>query len=160
MSTPLGIPAAFCILRDHCGKWHHLKCTDLSKSQLEIFTCDKAFEWVCDQCLTDKCQKCNIPTKERTKIQCEKCNKKFHLRCAGLSKTAYIPTTSWYCYQCHGDVFPLNTISVNQLLNLSFSSRNFDKHPNQLKTVHNSTSSDSMNGNLSLEQEAHSQIFG
>ena len=130
---------------DYCRKWHHLKCTDLNAAQFEIYARDKSFEWVCNHCAINTCHKCNILTKDCSKIQCEKCGKRYHLRCAGLSKTAYIPTTSWYCYQCHEDIFPLNTISVNQILNLSFNSLDFDKHPNyvpqlpQLRTIHNSS---------------------
>ena len=124
---------------DYCRKWHHLKCSDLKKSQFDIFVRDESFEWACNYCVANTCHKCNILTKDGTKIQCAKCEKKYHLRCAGLSKTAYIPTTSWYCYQCHEDIFPFNTISVSQVLNLSFNSLNFDKHPNQLRTIHNSS---------------------
>ena len=124
---------------DYCINWHHLQCTDLNPAQFEIYARDKSFEWVCNYCVVNTCHKCNILTKDCSKIQCERCEQKYHLRCAGLSKTAYIPTTSWYCYQCNEDIFPFNIISVNQILNLSFNSLNLDKHPNQLQSIHNAS---------------------
>ena len=62
--------------------------------------------------------------------------KNYHLRCAGLSKTAFIPTTQWYCYQCQEDIFPFNNISVRQVSNLSFNSLSLARHPNQLRSIH------------------------
>ena len=64
--------------------------------------------------------------------------KKYHLRCAGLSKTAYIPTTAWYCYQCHEDIFPFNSISIKQVSSLTFNSLSLNRHPNQLRSIHSS----------------------
>ena len=125
---------------DYCLRWFHLRCTDLTSSQFEIFTKQKSFEWVCNHCAENICQKCNILTKNSTKIQCEKCEKKFHLICAGLSKTAYIPTTSWYCYQCHEELFPFNSISVKQVCNLAFNSLKLNTHPNQIHSIHSNYS--------------------
>ena len=127
-----------CISCHYCRKWYHLKCTDLTKAQFEIFTKEKSFEWVCNSCVTNICNKCNILTKDNTKIQCDNCNKKYHLRCAGLSKTAYIPTTMWYCYLCQENIFPFNSISVRQVSNLSYNSLNLTRHPNQLRSIHSS----------------------
>ena len=126
---------------DYCRKWCHLQCTDLSESQFEIFSKDKSFEWACSKCVTNICNKCNILTKDNTKIKCDKCNQNYHLRCAGLSKTAFIPTTMtgttiWYCYQCQEDIFPFNNISVKQISNLSFNSLSSARHPNQLRSIH------------------------
>ena len=86
--------------------------------------------------MTNICSKCNILTKDNTKIQCEKCNKKYHLRCAGLSKTAYIPTTCWYCYQCQEEILPFINVSVRQIKNYSFNSLSRSTHPNQLRSIH------------------------
>ena len=83
--------------------------------------------------------KCNILTKKGSKIQCDKCESNYHLGCAGLSKSAYIPTTLWYCYQCHEDIFPFINISVKQVSNLSFNSLYVDKHPNQIRSMYNSS---------------------
>ena len=69
-------------------------------------------------------------------MKCDKCEKNYHLRCAGLSKTAFIPTTMWYCYQCQEDIFPFNNISVRQISNLSFNSLSSARHPNQLRSIH------------------------
>ena len=124
---------------DNCRKWHHLECTDLTKFQFEIFTHDKSFEWICTKCVKNSCKKCNILTKQGTSIQCDKCENNYHLGCAGLSKTAYIPTTLWYCYQCHEDIFPFNSIPVKQVNSLSFNSLYLDKHPNQIRSIHNSS---------------------
>ena len=121
---------------DYCRKWYHLVCTDLTKRQFEIFSKDKSFEWTCNNCIDNICNKCNLLTKGGLKIQCDKCDKKYHLRCAGLSKTAYIPTTAWYCYQCHEDIFPFNKIPVNQVAKLTFNSLNLNRHPNQLRSIH------------------------
>ena len=120
---------------DYCRKWCHLECTDLSESQFAIFTKDKSFEWACSKCESNLCNKCNILTKDNTKIKCDKCNLTYHLRCAGLSKTAYIPTTKWYCYQCQANIFPFNNISVRQVSNLSFNSLSLTRHPNQLRSI-------------------------
>ena len=121
---------------DYCRKWCHLECTDLSESQFEIFSKDKSFEWACSNCERNICNKCNILTKDNTRIKCDKCDKNYHLRCAGLSKTAFIPTTQWYCYQCQDDIFPFNNISVRQVSNLSFNSLSLVRHPNQLRSIH------------------------
>ena len=120
---------------DYCRKWFHLDCTDLTKQQFEILTRVKSFEWFCSKCESEKCNKCNI-LQHGTKIQCSKCEKKYHLRCAGLSKTAYIPTTAWHCYLCQEDIFPFNTISVKQLSSLTFNSLNLNRHPNQIRSLH------------------------
>ena len=117
---------------DNCRKWYHLKCTELTKTQFEIFTKDKSFEWVCDKCDSKTCNKCNILTNPGNKIQCERCLHHFHLRCAGLSKAAYIPTVAWYCFQCHEDIFPFSNISIKQISNLTFNSLYPERHPNQL----------------------------
>ena len=70
--------------------------------------------------------------------------KKYHLRCAGLSKTAFIPTTLWYCFQCLDEIFPYNTIPVKQICNLTFNSNNLSQHPNQFRSIHrvNNTNSE------------------
>ena len=127
-----------CISCDNCYKWHHLACTDLTKTQFEVFTREKSFEWICNICVKNSCNKCNILTKQGTSIQCDKCENIYHLGCAGLSKTAYIPTTSWYCYQCHEDIFPFNSISIKQVNNFTFNSLHLDKHPNHIRSIHNS----------------------
>ena len=123
---------------DNCRKWYHLECTDLTKTQFEIFTKDKSFDFICDKCESNTCNKCNILTNPGNKIQCERCEKYYHLRCAGLSKTAYIPTTAWYCFQCHEDIFPFSRLSIKQISNLTFNSLCPDRHPNQLRSIHNS----------------------
>ena len=127
-----------CISCDNCFKWYHLRCTDLTRTQFEIFTREKSFEWICNLCVKNSCNKCNILTKQGNSIQCDKCENNYHLSCTGLSKTAYIPTTSWYCYQCHEDIFPFNSITIKQVFNLTFNSLNLDKHPNHIRSIHNS----------------------
>ena len=127
-----------CISCDNCHKWLHLTCTDLTKTQFEIFTREKSLEWICNICVKQSCNKCNILTKQGTSIQCDKCENIYHLSCAGLSKTAYIPTTSWYCYQCHEDIFPFNSISAKLVNNLTFNSLHLDRHPNYIRSIHNS----------------------
>ena len=124
-----------CISCDYCKKWYHLHCTDLTQAQFEIFSQVKSFEWHCNKCLSEKCNKCNL-LQYGNKIQCEKCEKKYHLRCAGLSKTAYIPTSAWYCYQCQAEIFPFNSISVKQVSSLTFNSLNLNRHPNQIRSIH------------------------
>ena len=124
---------------DYCRKWYHLSCTDVTKHQFEVFTQEKSFEWYCINCVNNICNKCNLLTKGGVKIQCNKCDKRYHLRCAGLSSKAYIPTTLWYCYQCHEDIFPFNKLTVKQVSNLAFNSLNLNKHPNQLPTIHATT---------------------
>ena len=75
-----------CISCDNCYKWHHLACTDLTKTQFEVFTREKSFEWICNICVKKSCNKCNILTKQGTSIQCDKCENIYHLTCAGLAK--------------------------------------------------------------------------
>ena len=117
---------------DCCNKFYHLKCTELTNSQFEIYSLDKSFHWYCNKCDLKTCNKCNILTRHTHPIQCENCEKFYHLRCAGLSKTAYICTTSWYCYQCNEDIFPFNKLTVKQLSSLAFNSIDSNKHPNKL----------------------------
>ena len=104
-----------CIQCDFCRKWHHFECSDLTPGQFEIYTKDKSFDWYCKDCDENRCKKCDIVSRHGHKIQCQKCENLYHLKCAGLSKNAYIPTTSWYCYQCNEDIFPFNTISPKKI---------------------------------------------
>ena len=117
---------------DCCNKFYHLKCTELTNSQFEIYSIDKSFTWYCNKCDLKTCNKCNIITRHSHPIQCENCEKFYHLRCAGLSKTAYICTTSWYCYQCNENIFPFNKLTIKQLSSLAFNSIDSNKHPNKL----------------------------
>ena len=121
---------------DCCNKFYHLKCTELTNSQFQIYSIDKSFTWYCNKCDLKTCNKCNILTRHSHPIQCEKCEKYYHLRCAGLSKTAYIYTTSWYCYQCNENIFPFNKLTVKQLSTLSFNSIDSNKHPNKIYSHH------------------------
>ena len=113
-----------------------MQCTDLTENQFEIFKKDKSFEWFCEKCASNVCKKCNIITTDDVRIQCQKCENKYHLRCVGLSKTAFIPTTLWYCYLCLDEIFPYNSIPVKQICNLAFNSNNLDRHPNQFRSIH------------------------
>ena len=122
-----------CISCDYCNKWYHLQCTDLTESQFDIFKKDKSFEWFCQKCESNVCRKCNIITRDNVRIQCQKCENKYHLRCAGLSKTAFIPATLWYCYQCLDEIFPYNSIPVKQICNLAFNSNNLNRTPTNLE---------------------------
>ena len=121
---------------DFCDKFYHLECTGLTQNQFDIYSIDESFSWNCNKCDVKRCNKCNILTRHNHPIQCDKCDKFYHLRCAGLSKTAYIPTTSWFCYQCNEDIFPFNSISVKQISTLTFNSIETNKHPNKLRTLH------------------------
>ena len=120
---------------DFCHKFYHLKCTELTYSQFEIYSVDKSFNWYCEKCDLKRCNKCNILTRHKQPIKCENCEKSYHLRYAGLSKTAYISTTSWFCYQCHENIFAFNKLTVKQVLSLSFNSCNTNKHPNKLRRL-------------------------
>jgi hypothetical protein len=53
-----------------------------------------------------------------------------------LAKLLSFQQLPWYCYQCHENIFPFNSISVKQVSNLSFNSLSLDRHPNQLRTIH------------------------
>ena len=125
-----------CIQCDFCRKWHHFECSDLTQGQFEIYTKDKSFDWYCKGCDENRCKKCDIVSRHGHKIQCQKCENLYHLKCAWLSKNAYIPTTSWYCYQCNEDIFPFNTISPKKILSLSYNSNLLDRHPNRFKRLH------------------------
>ena len=105
---------------DWCDKFYHLKCTGLTKSQFEIYSVDKSFTWFCNKCDLKKCNKCEILTRHSFPIKCDNCYKYYHLKCAGLSQTAFIPLTTWFCYQCHEDIFPFNSITVKQVSAMSF----------------------------------------
>ena len=120
---------------DFCDKYYHLKCSGLTQSQFDIFSVDESFTWFCNTCDLKRCNKCDILTRHSKPIQCDKCAKHYHLRCAGLSQTAYIPTTSWHCYQCNEDTFPFNAISVQKLNSLTFNSLVTSIHPNKLRTL-------------------------
>ena len=132
-----------CIACDFCDKFYHLECSGLSQNQFDIFSVDQSFTWFCNKCDLKRCNKCDILTRHSHPIQCDKCAKHYHLKCAGLSKTSYIPCTSWYCYQCNNETFPLNTVSVKQLHSLSFNSLECESksHPNKLRTL-NTTKTD------------------
>jgi hypothetical protein len=124
---------------DWCDKFYHLKCTGLTNAQFEIYSVDKSFTWFCKKCDMKKCNKCNILTRHSVPIKCDCCQKYYHLRCAGLSQTAYIPTTTWNCYQCNEKIFPFNSLNAKQVTSLTFNSINTSKHPNRLFTLHTST---------------------
>ena len=131
------VPNVDSICCDSCDKWFHFECTDLTKAQFRIHTIDESFTWFCDKCVVDTCNKCKILTRHGPKLNCAKCNKHYHLRCAGLSKKAEITYgIPWYCYQCNEDIFPFNSITVKQLSTLTFNSINTNKHPNKLRTLH------------------------
>ena len=123
---------------DWCDKFYHLKCTGLTKSQFEIYSVDKSFTWFCNKCDLKRCNKCDILTRHSSPIKCDNCYKYYHLRCAGLSQTAFIPLTTWFCYQCHEDIFPFNSITVKQVSAMSFNSIDTSKHPNKLRTLNTS----------------------
>ena len=116
---------------DWCDKFYHLKCTGLTKSQFEIYSVDKSFSWFCNKCDLKRCNKCNILTRYKSPIKCDNCDKYYHLRCAGLSKKAFIPTTTWHCYQCSESILPYNRLSVKQINSIAK-----DKHPNKFRTLH------------------------
>ena len=126
-----------CIACDFCDKYYHLECTGLTKSQFDIYSIDESFTWFCNKCELKKCNKCNILTRHSLPIKCDNCAKHYHLRCAGLSQTAFIPTTTWHCYQCSEDIFPFNSITVKQVISLTFNSINSNKHPNKFRTLCN-----------------------
>ena len=112
-----------CIACDFCDKFYHFECTDLTKHQFDIFCVDKSFTWFCKNCDLKTCNKCNILTRYGPQpIKCDNCMKHYHLRCAGLSQKAYIPNTTWFCYQCNEDIFPFNSITVKQVSTLAFNS--------------------------------------
>ena len=128
----------------YCNKWFHLSCTDLSNEQFEVFQRIKSFSWACAQCDDfERCKKCEILTNRNDpKIQCDNCDNLYHIHCAGLSKTAFIPNRTecpWFCYQCNENLFPFNAIAVDKLAKLSFNSLIPDKHPNQLRKLYLST---------------------
>ena len=95
-------------------------------------------------------QKCDIVSRHGREIQCQKCDNLYHLKCAGLSKTAYIPTTPWYCYQCNEEIFPFNTITPKKILSLSYNSNLLDRHPNRFRRLHIPQIVDSKKSNFSL----------
>ena len=96
------VPNVDSICCDCCDKWFHLECTEITRAQFKVFTTDGSFVWFCNKCTIDTCNKCNILTRHGPKLNCAKCNKHYHLRCAGLSKKAEIPYgIPWYCYQCN-----------------------------------------------------------
>ena len=123
---------------DFCDRWFHLECTGLTRHQFEIFTVDESFSWFCKKCDLSRCNKCNILTKHGIKMICDNCEKPYHMKCAGHSKTSFIPTGTWYCYKCNEDIFPFNSISVKQMASLTYNSVNTTKHPNKLRTLHSS----------------------
>ena len=121
---------------DWCDKFYHKKCTELTDHQFEIYSVDKSFTWFCKKCDVKRCNKCNILTRHNQPIKCDNCDKFYHLRCAGLSKTAFIPYTTWFCFQCLENIFPFSTLSVKQISFISFNSIDTIKHPNKLRTLH------------------------
>ena len=124
-----------CIACDFCDKWYHIECTNLTKTQFDLYNKDKSFSWFCDKCSREKCKKCDILTKGSLKIKCELCKKHYHFRCAGLNKKSYI-YTPWYCYQCNDDIFPFNNLPVKKILALTFNSLDLSRHPNKIRSLH------------------------
>ena len=131
----------------YCYEWSHLSCTDLSSEQFEVFSKVKSFSWACAQCdENERCKKCEILTERKDiKIQCDNCENLYHLHCAGLSKSAFIPDRTecpWFCYQCNENLFPFNSIEIKKLKKLSFNSLTPDKHPNQLRKLFSATTAE------------------
>ena len=130
---------------DCCEKFYHQKCTELTDFQFEIYSIDKSFSWFCKKCDAKKCNKCDLFTRHSQPIKCDNCDKYYHLKCAGLSKKAFIPSEiPWHCYQCNENVFPFNSITVKQLSSIAFNSIDTARHPNKLRTLHTTRSSTSV----------------
>ena len=123
---------------DVCNKWHHLKCSYLTKDQFDIHTVEDSLEWFCNVCTADKCEKCDIVfRKGKSIVKCSSCTKKYHISCVGLSKQSIvkIDTKLWNCTRCKNDIFPFNTITSSQIESFSFNSLATAKHTNKLRTI-------------------------
>ena len=90
---------------DACNKWHHLKCTNLTTDQFEIHIHEDSLEWFCNDCLADKCMRCEIIFR---KGKSSTCTKKYHISCVGLNIQSFdkINTNLWNCFICKNDIFP------------------------------------------------------
>ena len=126
-----------CIRCDLCNRWHHLKCTKVTKDQFDIYSVDESFEWFCSSCSSDKCNTCEIIFRRGKSISCTTCTKKYHITCVGLNNLSLnkIDPNFWICFQCKNDIFPFNTITSAQIETLSFNSLAKDKHENKLRTI-------------------------
>ena len=122
---------------DKCHKWHHLKCTEVTKDQFDIFSVDESFEWICSSCSSDKCNTCEIIFRRGKSISCTKCTKKYHITCVGLNNQSLdkLDTNFWICFECKTNIFPFNNITSAQIETLSFNSLAKNKHENKLRTT-------------------------
>ena len=125
---------------DKCNKWFHLKCTNLRQSEFEIYCIDNSFEWICENCSNDCCNKCEIIfRKHNNAISCDSCEGWFHLKCSGLSKELFkklaVSDDDWYCTPCKNIIFPFNSLDANKLYSLSFNSIHTKDHENKLRTL-------------------------
>ena len=122
---------------DKCHKWHHLKCTEVTKDQFDIFSVDESFEWICSSCSSDKCNTCEIIFRRGKSISCTTCTKKYHITCVGLNNQSLdkLDTNFWICFECKTNIFPFNNITSAQIKTLSFNSLAKNKHENKLRTT-------------------------
>ena len=121
---------------DVCNKWHHVKCTKLTKNQFDIHSVENSLEWFCDDCSADKCANCEIIFRRGKSISCTLCTKKYHISCVGLNNQSIdkVDINHWLCISCRNDTFPFNTITSAQIESLSFNSLDKTKHENKLRT--------------------------
>ena len=131
-----------CICCDHCHKWYHFDCVGISLNQFEIYIVDENFEWICDTCEQDTCNKCNLLFRHGIPITCTNCQKRYHLNCVGLKKisdkkNAKAIPINWFCYNCNNDIFPFNLITPAKIESLSFNSISSNKHFNKLRSLQN-----------------------
>ena len=101
---------------DYCDKWFHFECTELRRTQFDIFCKDESLSWSCTKCSVDRCKKCEIITRHGGKIICDLCHNPYHLKCAGLGKNSLLPGIGkdciWYCYACNENIFLFNNLTT------------------------------------------------
>ena len=129
-----------CICCDKCNKWFHLKCTEIKRSEFEIYCIDNTFEWICENCSNDCCKKCEIIFRKKDNaISCDLCEYWYHLNCSGINKDLFNKLgesdDNWYCTSCKNIIFPFNSIDNKKLISITFNSIHSREYENKPCTL-------------------------
>ena len=105
------------ILCEHCGKWIHTKCDNVSKKQYSEYQNDEDKIYECRNCR--KCTVCEkaIPISQNP-LECTLCYKRVHTKCNKFDKKDYNyfqkdEAPDFFCLKCLTETLPLQTLDNN-----------------------------------------------